>query len=244
MKVIGLIPSRINSKRLFNKALLEIEGLPLVVHTFKRALLSRLLDDLYICTDSKKITRIAKKYKCKVFRTGKNPTGTDRISEVASKIKKKYDLYINIQGDEPLIDPVHIDKVITWHKKNFSFDIVIPSLKTKNIDTQHIVKIAKSKKKILYFSRAKIPFPFKKKNNMYNKHLSIISFKPEALKKFKKLPESILEKIEGIEMMRALENNMKIGTFELKGNSFSVDTAGDYFKAREYMIKDKWRKKY
>ena len=58
MKVIGLIPSRINSKRLFNKALLEIEGLPLVVHTFKRALLSRLLDDLYICTDSKKITRI------------------------------------------------------------------------------------------------------------------------------------------------------------------------------------------
>lgn len=102
----------------------------------------------------------------------------------------------------------------------------------------------KIKKKILYFSRAKVPFPFKKKNYFFNKHLSIISFKPNVLKKFRSLPESILEKIEGIEMMRALENEMKLGTFELKGNSFSVDTSDDYFKAREYMTKDRWRKRY
>ena len=171
MKIIGLIPSRINSKRLFNKALLEIEGLPLVVHTYKRAKLSKLLDDLYICTDSAKIAKFAKRFKCKVIKTGKNRTGTDRISEPANKLKKKYDFYINIQGDEPLIDPNHIDKVIKWHNKNRSFDIVIPSLKSKDIDTKHIVKIVKNKKKILYFSRAKVPFPFKKKKYFFNKHL-------------------------------------------------------------------------
>lgn len=244
MKIIGLIPSRINSKRLFNKALLEIENLPLVVHTYKRAKLSKLLDDLYICTDSEKISKVAKKFKCKVIKTGKNRTGTDRISEAANKLKKKYDLYINIQGDEPLIDPNHIDKVIQWHSKNKNFDVVIPSLKSKDIDTKHIVKIVKSKNKILYFSRAKVPFPFKKKNYFFNKHLSIISFKPSILKKFRTLPDSQLEKIEGIEMMRALENEMNLGTFELKGNSFSVDTSDDYYKAREYMTKDKWKKKY
>ncbi len=244
MKIIGLIPSRINSKRLFNKALLEIKGLPLVVHTYKRSKLAKSLDDLYICTDSEKIINVAKKYGCKVLKTGKNKTGTDRISEAAFKIKKRYDLYIDIQGDEPLIDPRHIDKVIEWHKRNFSFDVVVPFIKAKNIDSKNIVKIVKSKKKILYFSRAKVPFPFKKKNNFFNKHLSIISFKPKALKQFKKFEESPLEKIEGIELMRALENNLNVGTFELKGKSFSVDTSGDFFKARKFMIKDRWLTKY
>ena len=244
MKIIGLIPSRINSKRLFNKALLEIKGLPLVVHTYKRSKLAKSLDDLYICTDSEKIISVARKYGCKILKTGKNKTGTDRISEAALKIKKKYDLYVDIQGDEPLIDPRHIDKLVEWHKKNLSFDIVVPFIKAKNIDSKNIVKIVKSKKKIIYFSRAKVPFPFKRKNNFFNKHLSIISFKPNALKKFKKFEESPLEKIEGIELMRALENNLNVGTFELKGKSFSVDTSGDFFKAKKFMIKDRWVKKY
>ena len=243
-KIIALIPTRLDSTRLFAKSLLEIDGLPLVIHTYKRAMLSKLIDSIYICTDSKKIGRIAKKYNCNVIYTGKNPTGTDRISEATKKIKLNYDLYLDIQGDEPLLNPNHIDKVILWHLKNYKFDIVVPSLKFKYIDTPHIVKIVKSKNKVLFFSRSKIPFPFKKDYNQYLKHLSIISFKPEALKKFRELKEGNLEKIEGIELMRALENNMSIGTFELKGDSFSVDTKGDFDKAQNYMIKDKFRKLY
>ena len=243
-KIIALIPTRLDSTRLFAKSLLEIDGLPLVIHTYKRAMLSKLIDSIYICTDSKKIGKIAKKYNCNVMYTGKNTTGTDRISEAAKKIKLNYDLYLDIQGDEPLLNPNHIDKVILWHLKNYKFDIVVPSLKFKYIDTPHIVKIVKSKNKVLFFSRSKIPFPFKKDYNKYLKHLSIISFKPEALKKFRELKEGNLEKIEGIELMRALENNMSIGTFELKGDSFSVDTKGDFDKAQNYMIKDKFRKLY
>ena len=243
-KVIGLIPSRLNSSRLFGKALLEIDGIPLVIHTYKRAKLSKTIDELFICTDSEKIINVAKKFKCKYIKTKINPTGTDRISEASQKLNKNFDYYIDIQGDEPLIDPKHIDKVVNWHQKNSIFDIVVPSLVSKNIDSPNIVKIIRSNKKVLFFSRAKVPYPFKKQNTKYLKHLSVISFKPEPLKRFKKLPVSNLEKIEGIELMRALENEMLIGTFELKGNSFSVDTKDDFEKAEKFMINDKLKKKY
>ena len=195
---VGLIPVRLNSSRLFRKALLEIDGMPMVIHTYKRALLSKKLNEVYICTDSKKIIDIAKKFKCKFIKTGLNATGTDRISEASQKIKTKYDFYIDIQGDEPLVNPRHIDKVIEWHSKNNNFDIVVPSLKSKDIDTPHVVKIVKSKNKVLYFSRSLVPYPFKKNNKYYLKHLSVISFKLNSLKKFKSLPISSLEKIEGI----------------------------------------------
>ena len=243
-KVVGLIPVRLNSSRLFRKAILEIDSLPMVIHTYKRAKLSKKLKDVFICTDSNQIINIAKKYKCKYIKTPPSLTGTDRISKAAEKIKENYDLYIDIQGDEPLVDPKHIDKVIEWHFKNMDFDIVVPSLRSNNIDTPHIVKIVKSKKKILYFSRSLVPNPFRKKNNYYLKHLSVISFKPESLKKFKNLKQSTLEKIEGIELMRALENEMKIGTFNLSGSSFSVDTKDDFLKAIKFMDVDKIRAKY
>lgn len=243
-RAIGLIPVRLNSSRLFRKALLEIDKIPLVIHTYKRACLSKKLEDVFICTDSKEISDIAKKFGCKVIKTGKNLTGTDRISEASMKIKDKYDLYVDVQGDEPLVDPNHIDKVVSWHFKNMKFDIVVPSLKSKNIDTPHIVKIVKSKKKVLYFSRSLVPHGFKKTNNYYLKHLSVISFKPSALEKFKQLPQSPLEKIEGVELMRALENEMLIGTFNLEGSSFSVDTKDDFLKAVKFMNLDKIKYKY
>ena len=142
-KIVGLIPARLDSSRLYAKSLLLIDGLPLVVHTYKRAKLSKLLKDVFICTDSRKIGDEVKKFNCNIIYTGKNPTGTDRISEAAKKLKKRYDLYVDIQGDEPLLNPKHIDKVINWHLKNFIFDIVVPSLKFKYIDTPNIVKIVK-----------------------------------------------------------------------------------------------------
>jgi len=244
INAVGLIPVRLNSSRLFRKAILEIDSIPMVVHTYKRAKLSNKLKEVFVCTDSNEIISIAKKHNCKFIKTSPSLTGTDRISKAADKLKKKSDLYIDIQGDEPLVDPLHIDKVIEWHSKNMNFDIVVPSLKSKNIDSPHIVKIVKSKKKVLYFSRSLVPNPFRKKNNYYLKHLSVISFKPNSLKKFKNLKESPLEKTEGIELMRALENNMQIGTFNLEGSSFSVDTKDDFLKAIKFMNIDKVRNKY
>ena len=119
MKTVGLIPSRLNSSRLPQKPLLEIEGMPLVIHTYRRAKLSKKLNDVFICCDDDRILKIAKKFNARAILTSPHHTnGTERICEAFVKNKKKYDLILDIQGDEPLISPYHIDKVIDFHKKN------------------------------------------------------------------------------------------------------------------------------
>ena len=118
LKTIGLIPTRLGSTRLPSKPLLEIERLPLIIHTYRRAKLAKLLDDVIICCDDLKILKIAKKYNAKAMLTSKkHSNGTERIFEGYKKLKSKYDLIIDIQGDEPLINPKHIDDVVKFHKK-------------------------------------------------------------------------------------------------------------------------------
>ena len=243
-KIIGLIPVRLRSKRLPHKALLEIEGIPMIVHTYTRASMSKLLDDLYVCTNSKRIIGLCKKYEMKWIKTSaKHKNGTERIAE-ASKKFKNVKIIVDIQGDEPLINPNDIDKVISFHKKNNQFDIVVPYQKIFDINNANLVKIVSSKNKILFFSRNDIPFNFNKKQKHLQKHHSIISFKKKALVKFSNFPESNIEKIEGIELMRALENQMKLGTFLIKSKAFAVDVIEDYLKALDFMKKDKFIKKY
>ncbi len=244
-KVLGLIPTRLSSRRLPQKPLLKINGIPLIIHTYYRAIKSKKLNDLIICCDDKKIIRVAEQYGAKAILTSKkHKNGTERIYEGYRKIKKKYDFIVDIQGDEPLIDPTHIDKVIEFHKKNRSTEIILPSIKKNNIDAKNIVKvIATENGSILYLSRSSAPFYFRVKKKTLLKHLSIISFKPEALKKFFFSKQTKLEKIEGIELIRALELGMKMKTLILKGDSFSVDIKQDYQKAKKFMKKDKFFKK-
>ncbi len=246
MKVLGLIPTRLGSTRLPSKPLLEINGIPLIIHTYKRAMLSKKFDDIIICCDDKKILDVAKKFKAKCVLTSKHHNnGTERITEVLLKQKNSYDLIVDIQGDEPLISPDHIDKVIDFHKKNLSADIILPTLRIKLADNQNLIKVVTDiKNNVLYLSRAKIPLEFKKKNSFYKKHLSIISFKKNALIKYSSAKKSNLEKIEDIELLRALEIGLKIKTLNLVGDSFSVDVMEDFIKAKEKFKTDKILKKY
>lgn len=243
-KVIGLIPVRLNSTRLKDKALLNIKGMPMIIHTMKRALLSKKLDDVIVCTDNKEIKQEVLRFGGNCIMTSKNhKNGTDRIAEVAKRISA--DIYIDIQGDEPLINPFHIDKLISFHQKNQKFDIVVPYL---NLDVHksdaNIVKIVSSKNRVIYFTRSNCPYFFIKKVKYYKKHLSIISFKRKSLINFSNFKRSELEKIESIELMRAIENNQLIGTFKLKGGSFSVDVKKNYLAAKRLMSKDEFYKKY
>ena len=246
MKVLGLIPTRLNSLRLPQKALLEIDKLPLIIHTYRRAKLSKKLDDVIICCDDKKIFNVAKKFKAKVMLTSKlHINGTDRISEGYIKNKKKYDLIVDIQGDEPLISPYHIDDVIEYHKKNMDSDIIVPNLKIPFVNNTNIVKVIFNKKKeVLYISRANIPYQFRKQNKYIYKHLSIVSFKPNALIKFAKSKRSKLEQVEDLELLRALDIGLKIRTINLVGDSFSVDILKDYKRAKNRMGQDKYYKMY
>ena len=246
MNILGLIPSRIGSQRLPAKALLPISNIPLVIHTYRRAKLSKLLSEIKICTDSQKIINVAKKFKSKaVITSSHHHNGTERIAEVFLKEKKKYDLVIDIQGDEPLISPYHIDEIIKFHQKNMDVDIVLPTLELKIADNPSLVKVVTNKKnEVMYLSRAKLPYEAKMINKFYLKHLSIISFKPRALINYAKNKPSKLEKIEDIELLRALEMGLKIKTLKLKGDSFSVDVEEDYKRAKNQMKKDKFFKFY
>lgn len=244
--IVGLIPTRLNSLRLPQKALLEIHGIPLIIHTYRRAIMSKKLTDLYICCDDKKIFNVAKKFNAKCIMTSKNHTnGTERIAEGLLKLKKKYDFVIDIQGDEPLLSPFHIDEVIDFHMKNFSSDIILPTLKIKPTNNTNIVKVIKNKKNnVMYLSRSNIPFEFKKNKKFIYKHLSIISFIPNALLKFAKSKKTYHEMIEDIELLRALELGMNVKSLNLNGDSFSIDVLDDFNLAKKKMLSDKFFKIY
>ena len=247
-KILALIPTRLNSKRLPAKALLPINGIPMIIHVYKRTLLSKKIDDAVICCDDKKIFDVAIKYGAKVMMTSKKHiNGTERIAEAYKKLsrKQKYDLIVDVQGDEPFVSPKHIDQIITFHKKKRNTEIVLPNLKIKNTNNTNIVKLVTDRNdNVVYLSRANVPYQYKNQSLFSKKHLSIISFKPEALLSFSQSKPSHLEKIEGIELLRAIDIGLKITTINLKGDSFSVDIFEDYKKAKTQILKDKYFKFY
>ena len=243
--IIGLIPSRLNSRRLKHKPLLEIDGLPIIVHTFKRAQLANKLDKVIVCADDIKIVNTVRKHGGEALLTSKkHKNGTERIASVSKKFKRAR-LIIDVQGDEPLVDPKDIDRVIDFHLKNKQFDIVVPCMLAKdNISSRNLVKVIFSENgKVLYFSRATVPFDFKEKIKYY-RDLSIVSFIPKMLTKYSKLKLGFNEKAEGIELIRALENDMKIGTFIATNSGFAVDVNQDLMRAINIMPNNKIRKKY
>ena len=244
-KIIGLIPCRLESTRLPKKALLNIDGLPLIIHTLKRVQMCKELSDIIVCTDSDIIKNLVKKHNGKSLLTKKNhKTGTDRIAEISKQIS--YDIAIDIQGDFPFVDPKNISKLIRFHLKN-KFDIVVPfsPINRKDAISKDVVKLVHNKKnEVVFFSRSVIPNPFKNSKKNYCKHMSIISFKKKILDNFSKLKIGDYEKSESIELLRGIENNLSIGTFEIKKDIFSVDIKKDYLKSKRLMPFDPLRKKY
>jgi 3-deoxy-manno-octulosonate cytidylyltransferase (CMP-KDO synthetase) len=245
-KAIGLIPSRLNSRRLPRKSLRMIGNLPLIIHTYRRVKLSKKIDEAFICCDSKEVIKIAKKYNANAILTSKkHKCGTDRIYEAFRKLGNKYDQIINIQGDEPLIDPKNVDKVIDYHRKNKNSDIILPNLPSRYTTDPNLIKLIFNKeKKVMFMTRSDTPYQFKKKIKKFYKHLSVISFTPHALRTYASSRQGKLELIEDVELLRALDIGLEIKTFSLKGNSVSVDVAKNLIEVRKKMVKNKYYKIY
>ena len=245
MRVLALLPARLDSVRIHQKLLKKINNIPIILHTAFRTKLCNLIDDVIICTDSKEISKLCKKNNFRTLFTKKNlSNGTERIASIINKIKA--DLIIDVHADEAILNPNNLAKLIKFHKKNLNkFDIVVPHKKNKSHVDKNVVKlIFLSNKKVIYFSRSAAPFHFRSKNKFFFHHLDYISFKPTALKKFKKFKIGELEKIEGIELLRAIENELKIGTFEIKTDTFSINTKNDLRLARKKFKEDKFFNKY
>jgi 3-deoxy-manno-octulosonate cytidylyltransferase (CMP-KDO synthetase) len=210
----------------------------------KRSRLAKSLNDVYVCTDSEEIAKVVREHGGKVIMTGsQHINGTERIAEAMKDIQA--DLIVDIQGDEPLVNPEHVDIVVAEHAQHPEWDIFVPSLPISHPESPHIIKIIHDvSNRITSMSRAVIPHPFRHRPPYYLKHLSIVSFRPAALARFATLPQTPIERAEGIELMRALEHGISIGTMELQGDSFSVDVHDDYVRVQVQMASDPVRKRY
>ena len=244
-KIVALIPTRLESKRLPGKALLYIDKYPIIVHTAKRAMLSKSVKETFVCTDSEEIIKVCKKFNVPTIKTGKNyKNGTERIASVAKKFKDY--LIVDVQGDEPLTNPRTIDKLVNFHlNSRFKPEIVIPTRTMSHDSSETNVRVLSSKSnRIMYLSRAKIPYNYKNSESFVQKHVSVITFTYKALLNYKKLKPTKFEEIEDIELLRAIENDMRVFSFKIKESSFSVDINDDYLKAKIAMNEDKYSGKY
>lgn len=244
MKKIGLIPCRLNSTRLPNKPLKIIEGLPMFAHVYFRSKLSN-LDEVYICTDSYEIEALSKSMGINCIMTSiQHNNGTERCAEAVTKLElKQEDIIVDIQGDEPMVNPNHLNALMEEFLAR-KCEIMVPYLKCEEFNNPNIVKIlATVGGKILYMSRSDIPYFFRN-NESLKKHLSIIAFTKESILKFCAFPPTKYENMEGIELLRSIENGMNIMTMKLEGETKAVDTYEDLVYVRTEMPYDPFLKQY
>ena len=227
MKFLGIIPARYSSTRLEGKPLKLIEGHTMIEWVYKRAKKSN-LDSLIVATDDERIYNEVLNFGGQAIMTSTEHTnGTSRIAEVCEKIKD-YDVIINIQGDEPLIEYEMINSLIETFKENK--DLKMATLKHKLTDKEEIenpnnVKVICDKNDYaIYFSRSVIPYPRKGDDISYFKHIGIYGYKRDFVIDYSKMPATALEVAESLEQLRVLENGYKIKVLETTHSLIGVDT--------------------
>ena len=235
MKKIIVIPARLNSSRLPNKVLLDLDGKTIVQRVFEQCLLSD-ADDVYIATDSEKVKEACLIFTKNIILTSKNHiSGTDRITEAITNIN--CDVVVNVQGDEPFINPKLINQLLdSFINSNVSMVSAMGIFKEeKEIENPNNVKVVVDKNNnALYFSRAKIPYHRERlKEQVYYKHIGVYGYTKNFLLKYSKMKESSLESIEKLEQLRVLENGYKIKMIKTNHVSVGIDTFEDYISAQK-----------
>lgn len=236
MKIVGVIPSRYQSSRLPGKPLKDICGKPMVWWVFNRAKLVDRLDEVYVATDDVRIQEVCHDYGIPVIMTSKDhPTGSDRLSEVARKIEA--DIYVTIQGDEPLLEPKTIDSVLDVMLSSDS--IPCATLKTPFKNPVDVVNgttpkvVCDLNEDIMLFSRAPIPYPKASLDYIYYKPIGVYAFRRPTLLMYGELPRGRIESIEDIELLRLVENGVKIRVGIVDSETIAVDTEKDLNRVRK-----------
>lgn len=228
MKAIVVIPARLASTRLPRKMLREIAGKPLVGAVYEGVRSSPLLADVIVATDSEEIMAVCRKHGWNVRMTSSSHcSGTERVHEISNT--ESADVYINVQGDEPLVRLEQIARLIDVMKNpEAQVGTLMTPAAEVDIPNPNVVKVvADLSGRALYFSRATIPFDRDRTQPRYFKHLGLYAYRKPALDRFVTLPESSLEKSERLEQLRFLENGMPIYVGETPYDSIGVDTEED-----------------
>ena len=236
-KILGVIPARFASSRYPGKALAKVDSRTMLEHVHERVSMARYLTSIVIATDDERIQQEARRFGARVSMTRPDHlSGTDRVAEVASAFED-YDLIVNIQGDEPLIDPNAIDAAVLPLLEEPA--IPMGTLKKRiedprEISDPNVVKVVTDRfENAIYFSRASIPYAREPEAGIsFYKHLGLYVYRRNFLLRYSDMPVGPLERTEKLEQLRALENGFQIRVVETDYESIGVDTPDDMERVR------------
>jgi 3-deoxy-manno-octulosonate cytidylyltransferase (CMP-KDO synthetase) len=243
-KIIGFIPARAESTRFPGKPLADILGRPMIMRVFERAIRCPLLNEVYVATDSQEILQIVEKHGGKgVLTSPDHCSGTDRIAEAAREIGLGgNDIAVNIQGDQPLFEPVMVEEVVKPLLSNPEIPmctLIYKIVRDEEITHPNAVKtVVDNEDFAIYFSRSTIPyFGDSTLGPVYYKHHGIYAYRNDFLQIFTGLPRGKLEQAERLEQLRALENGYRVKVVVTDKDSIEVDTPEDLERVRETYAK-------
>jgi len=236
MKFLCVIPARFASTRLPGKPLADIAGKPMIQRVYERAMKAKRPASVLVATDDDRVFQAMQSCNGKAMMTAADhPTGTDRLAEVAAAYED-IDVIINVQGDEPLIDPEVIDNLAAAFDEDADLQMatVMTKMDEEEKNNPNNVKVVTDKKGYaLYFSRSLVPYPRVDTGVDTYKHIGIYAYKREFLLNYAKMEPTILEQTESLEQLRVLENGYKIKVIETDCKFVGVDTAEDLEKVNE-----------
>lgn len=232
MRTVVVIPARLQSSRLPNKVILPICGKPLIQRVFERVKESKKVDDIFVATDSDEVAKIVQSFGGKAILTSsQHESGTDRIAEAVKNIDA--DLVINVQGDEPMIEPDLIDNFVELFKNDYEVYFASAMHRISSVEdlkNSNVVKVIQNLQgDAIYFSRSQIPFNRDGHEipEDHFQHIGIYAYKKAFLERYSSLPQTFLEKSEKLEQLRAIEHGFKIRMVETDYRSIGVDTLED-----------------
>jgi len=240
MRVMGVIPARYGSTRLAGKPLADINGKPMIQHVYELACRAKTLDIVVVATDDQRVFDAVRSFGgTAVMTSSEHFSGMDRVAEVAAH--SDADIVVNVQGDEPLLDPIMIDECVNALKGRLDAELstVIKAVGEESFGDPSVVKVVHDNTgRALYFSRSLLPYPRNRTEDFrVFEHIGLYAYSKDCLARLSHLPPSSLEKIEGLEQLRALENGISIQVVVTKSERelVSVDTQQDLEKVRHIL---------
>lgn len=246
VKIAGIIPARYGSTRLPGKALKSILGKPMIQRVYERSKQARILDLVCVATDDERIVRVVEGFGGRVIMTSPDhPSGTDRLAEAVQSLE--VEVVVNIQGDQPFIDPVMIEEVVEPLLDDESINmstLMHPISSPEDLQDTGAVKVVVDRAGFaLYFSRSLIPYRRTAEPHHVYEHVGLYAYRREFLLKIAELPPTLLEKVEALEQLRVLEHGyrIRVAATRCRDNEFSgfsVDTSADLVRA-EAMLRER-----
>lgn len=244
MPVYGLIPARLQSSRLPRKLLLDRTGKPLIQYAWQAACRADSLDEVIVATDSEEIAQVVRGFGGRAEMTGDHPSGSDRIAEVVHRCCGDADIIVNIQGDEPELDPADIDRLVEALRQSGGAEMATLATPIRDelvlTDPACVKVVCAADGRALYFSRAPIPFARdgvpadwiaherQQIDSPWLLHLGVYAYRREFLLAFTRLPPGRLEQLEKLEQLRALEAGAAIQVATIPRAAVGIDTPEDY----------------